>query len=425
MNNIIYVHHKCAHVHAHTHTHTQRRVMELKRASLILNTPPVTPRNSLLISSSAAAGGNGSQLFDIEEFLNQFDPEGGGQGMIPEVEETESEQHLHGQPTTEFLPSQHSSTSALSQTEETGSQTTTPVRLDPGANSNSNNNNSNDDEEACSVVRQDKAAPVDLEPANTTMGEDKLASSTPISTNGEQHCTTISWGNASTISSTSISSRNEKRTLRVIRNGGADVTHHPEPSPLDKPRVNFRLENADESRLLIPRSPCTLPKSRSSEMLRQEAKGGGKAKSAKLTKKAHHKSSGDILEDDAREKRANGKPPLVWRKPHKSSSDLTTEKKAGRGGRGLAADGRTRAGSTGARTSLSGLTDLSQEGEMKISSGGGKTKKKNPKRLSLPSWGIRSSPTIPSRVTHSPRVPRAPFSPTSDDDTVWRDYGKI
>ncbi len=388
--------------------------MELKRASLVLNTPPVTPRNSLLISSSAVAGNNSGQLFDIQEFLNQFDSEDSGQGVIPEVEETESEQHFQNQPAPELQPSQQAASASLP--DETDSQTTTPVRLEPGGveiNTNNNNSNNNNNSEATVV-----------DPGSDVGGETEgLAASTPISTNGEQP-TTISWGNASVISTTSYSSQAEKRTVRVITSAGTDVVY-PMPSPLSTHRVNIRVEDEGGSRLQAQESPRTMSKSRSSETLKQEAKGKGKGRSARLSKKVFHRSSEDILDSDLQDKKRRGKPPLVQRRPHKSSSDLREQKDRGR--RNLAVEGRTRAGSTGARSSLSGLTDLSQTGEVKISSVGGKTKK-NPKRLSLPTWGFRASPLITPKSPRAPQesdVFQPPSSPPCDDDSVWRDFGKI
>jgi hypothetical protein len=68
--------------------------MELKRASLIQNTPPSTPRNSMLLVPPQTTGSNSSsQMFNLQEFLTRFDPED-TPGMIGEMEETDSQQHV-------------------------------------------------------------------------------------------------------------------------------------------------------------------------------------------------------------------------------------------------------------------------------------------------------------------------------------------
>ena len=46
--------------------------MELKRDSMILNTPPITPHNSLLLTAphSASASSSGEKMFDLQEILH-------------------------------------------------------------------------------------------------------------------------------------------------------------------------------------------------------------------------------------------------------------------------------------------------------------------------------------------------------------------
>ena len=83
--------------------------MELKRASLIIGTPPATPRNSLLLTS------NSGQMFDLQEFLSKNDSSISSHSQrdtIHEVEETESCDHLDKLPSaskeTNLKTSQHS-----------------------------------------------------------------------------------------------------------------------------------------------------------------------------------------------------------------------------------------------------------------------------------------------------------------------------
>ena len=78
--------------------------MELKRDSLTLNTPtpPVSPRNSLLLTAphSASASSSGEKMFDLQEFLTRGHELGNVRQSISEVE---TERPLSNQPATEFL----------------------------------------------------------------------------------------------------------------------------------------------------------------------------------------------------------------------------------------------------------------------------------------------------------------------------------
>jgi hypothetical protein len=142
-------------------TPNRRRVMELKRASLIINSPPVTPRDSLLLSAPHSAGhthltpsGGGEKMFDLQEFLMRgFEPGGNVRQSITEVDEAGgggAEEALQLQPATEFQ-SQGSGLSSsqlsqgLSQLSQHSEGKSSAAELNVSANSNTNNNNSNDD----------------------------------------------------------------------------------------------------------------------------------------------------------------------------------------------------------------------------------------------------------------------------------------
>ena len=82
--------------------------MELKRASLIIGTPPATPRNSLLLTSNSA------MMFDLQEFLSNTNTGSDSRSQrdtIHEVEETDTfdplDKHPRGREV-DFKSSQHS-----------------------------------------------------------------------------------------------------------------------------------------------------------------------------------------------------------------------------------------------------------------------------------------------------------------------------
>ena len=157
--------------------------MELKRASLIINTPPVTPRNSLLLSAPHSAGpssggyhlghtpggvslgggggGGGERMFDLQEFLMRGFESGDVRQSITEVDEGLGDHGLtiSRQSATDFHQSQGSGMSSsqgglsqglsqsLSQHSEGKSSSVggaATVELNMSANSNNNNSNNND-----------------------------------------------------------------------------------------------------------------------------------------------------------------------------------------------------------------------------------------------------------------------------------------
>ncbi len=117
--------------------------MELKRASLIIGTPPSTPRNSMLLPVPPPS--NSSQIFDLSEFLSKFDP-GDASGTIPENEELQQLSAARDFRTSQQSVSQRSKSSsslqsAPSQTSLSSKNDGVPVIINPAANANFNNNN--------------------------------------------------------------------------------------------------------------------------------------------------------------------------------------------------------------------------------------------------------------------------------------------
>ena len=103
----------------------QRKHMEIKRASMI-STPPVTPRNSVMMAVNQS---HGSDQMELQSFLAEYQmPD---TMSIPEVEETESDQHYQEEGGGPKLVTPHGSFS---------SGTTTPEEIPHNWNSNSNNN---------------------------------------------------------------------------------------------------------------------------------------------------------------------------------------------------------------------------------------------------------------------------------------------
>ena len=64
--------------------------MEIKRASMI-STPPVTPRNSVFLTVNQSHNGSGADQMELQKFLQEYQVDDAM--SIPEVEETESDQH--------------------------------------------------------------------------------------------------------------------------------------------------------------------------------------------------------------------------------------------------------------------------------------------------------------------------------------------
>ena len=270
--------------------------MELQRASLIINTPPATPRNSLLLPVPPPS--NSSQMFDLQEFLSKFDP-GDSPGTIPEHEELKQ---LSNIPSREFKSSQQSVSqrsksssslhSAPSQT-SISSKNDGGVIINPGTNGNFNNNNSNP-----SVLFSDSTSQLSLP-----------ASSTP---NGETKPTTT-WKETSTISSHS--------DTRVQSSKADDQLSLTEALAFLEP-LNDTPDSRARSKTLSVGS--SLSRSKSSDTLKRDGKSKGKGRG--LFKRNFHKSS-DVLGDESitKPKGKSGKPPVV--KPAKRDKRKPEDKR--------------------------------------------------------------------------------------------------
>ena len=384
--------------------------MELKRASLVLNTPPVTPRNSMLLNPTSS--GSTGNMFDLQEFLSKLESEGTPQ-PIPEVEETESEQHFQSMPASEFedgQPPQVSET-GTSTGADTGADTDTagadtgtdPENLNIEGNTNSSNNN---EQVFLTLIPREPTTSgllsSDRDYPRSSVGDASgPASSTPNSMEGGTvSTTTISWGNNSVISLPSTGGQSAtKQDFRAVQSpGSADYSS------------TTRSQDYES---------WTLPRSRSSEGLKK-----GKAKKSKLAKKSVHRSSEDLLDGgralDASDKISREKQPRFSfrRKVHKSSADLVNPNQKSES---AAVKKRTASTSSASGSSrLSGLTDLRNGGEGKID---GK-KPRNPNRLSLPSWSS-NGPLAAVDLGHPRESQESLQSPKSDDDSIWFEYGRV
>ena len=408
--------------------------MELKRASLVLNTPPVTPRNSMLLNPTSAGASSGN-MFDLQEFLNKLDStehEGTPQS-IPEVEETESEQHFQSMPATEFQDAQPLQVSETGTSMEadtsTGAGAVAGAVAGAGAgadagnlpelNLEGNTNSSNNNEQVLLTLIPRAPTTSGLltnDPTYPSSTGDSTgpASSTPNATEGETtSTTTISWGDTSVINLPSTGGKSAARQdLRAVSSLG----------PAD--------HSSTSSSYLVPTKGSvgyeswTLPRSKSSDGLK---KGKGKEKSGKVAKTVMHRSSEDLLDGgkstpEGGDKIARGKPPRFSfrRKVHKSSADLANPKEKSK------PDSKKRTSSvssTSGSSRLSGLTDLRSGGEGRID--GKKTK--NPNRLSLPSWS--SNGPLADDLEHQLPYPwhtgESLQSPKSEDDSIWFEYGRV
>ena len=380
--------------------------MELKRASLIQNTPPSTPRNSMLLVPPQTASSNNSQMFNLQEFLTRFKPED-SPGVVREMEESESPQQLRSR----LRSSQQSVSQVSNRSRSSGSLHSAPsstsisrdnpehhlpVIANPAAmaqnlNNNNNNNNNNSDNHS-----QESAPVVAVSNYNMTGGSSTLVdggtgtdgvgpnSSTPnypkaISVSqetGVQSHSVISWGDASSISLSS----NGTGDVRFGQGPGSqNLMVLPATHDMSKPRSYSVSTAYSETRT------SDLPKSTSSEELKKSGK--TKSKGRSLFKRHFHRSSDDLLEEPGVHGSA-GKP-LIQRKFHQSAFDLVeTKKKPGEKKKKV--DFREADGRVSTAFSLSGLTDLRQRGEMQIP--GQRKKTKNSKRKSL-----QPKPVVPSR----------------------------
>ena len=324
--------------------------MELKRASLILNTPPVTPRNSLLLSAPHSAGPTGGhhgtggeRMFDLQEFLAR--ESGNIRQSITEVDETE--QPLSSQVATEFQ-SQGSgiSSQGLSQGLSQGmnlsqhSDARSAVELNMSANSNTNNNNDND----CNVS---------VDGAGLGVGESILSM--------EDILAEFDSGVGQTLSQYT-SQRDEENRLALFPRDTSTATFQPPHIPTasnrpvshEEPTMNLSVQhqrqhsrsfNSGLNRLTAPsdqgrsKQSLTLPKSVSTDMLsdtgttvagaKKSRKGKDKLQKGGGSKKKRYGGSSEALSvgDRTSRKPPSGKPkknklPLEPRGPLYGDSDV-------------------------------------------------------------------------------------------------------
>lgn len=387
--------------------------MELKRASLIQNTPPSTPRNSMLLVPPQTSGSSSSQMFNLQEFLTKFEPED-SPGMIREMEETGSQHSLRArlrssQQSVSQVSNRSRSSSSLHSAPSNASisrdnaEHHMPVIANPGAmgsnlnNNNSNNNNNNNNIDSSSQ----ESAPVvagtnyDMTAGSATLVEGDRSegvgpnSSTPnypkavsVSQDPPNVHSVISWGDASSISLSSSSTGD----VRFSAGTGSQHQLFPPVASAASSDLGSAWKQRSYSTSAAASSEThhrEFPKSTSSEGLKKAGK-STKSKGRSLFKRNFHRSSSDLLEEP-QSAGNKGKPPLVQRKFHKSAFDLVeTNRKTG---------GKKKVdfSETGAVTdsfTLSGLTDLRHRGEMvnvHLPAQRSKQKSKNTKRKSLPS----------------------------------------
>ena len=344
--------------------------MELKRASLIQNTPPSTPRNSMLLVPPTSGSNSSSQMFNLQEFLTRFDPED-TPGIIREMEETESQQYVRSRlrssqqsvsqvsNRSKSSSSLHSAPSSTSMSRENIEQQHMPVIANPAAMANMNNNNSNNNdcnysESATLVEGRERGADDDgIGPNSSTPNYPKAVS---VSQGHEIHSPVISWGDASSIGSRSSSS-NSTGDVRASQGIGSQP-HLIGPTYDVKPRsYSTSATSSSKPKLEIPRST-------SSEGLKKAEKPKSKGKS--LFKRHFHRSSDNLLDEPKGQRNAR-KPPLVQQKFHKSEFDLVdTKRRTDKAKKRVDFSEATnrRGESDGHVLSLSKLTDLQHRGEM-------------------------------------------------------------
>lgn len=416
--------------------------MELKRASLIINTPPSTPRNSLYIPVPPPSNSsNNTQMFDLQEFLCKFDPSD-SPGVIPEDEEV---QQLSKAPSREFRSSQQSMSqrsrssnslqSAPSQTSLSSKNTEgAPVIINPAINSNFNNNNSNNSSQS--------GVPNVFVSLNSTGGSNTLieehngpSSSTP---NGETN-RTMSWKDTSRISSqsydTGLYRANIDRRYLAVNEDTTFVSLND---------LNHRSKSVSSG------GGGRMPRSQSSDALKEDVK-KGKEKGRGLFRKRFHRSTGVLLdepESKAKTSSKSRKPPAGKRKTDKSESSVSGKSKWGIRKQTTSRIPEVPVKSE-RRPSLSALTDISQASDRTdymVTNTREKSDKSNKSvnRLSLPIWGLSGSSSTENVYTTAQETDD-PFSKTDEpaslsqpppnfsqqglsipeEDSIWLEYGSI
>lgn len=398
--------------------------MELKRASLILNTPPVTPRNSMLLSAtSSAAAMNSERMFDLQEFLNTLgsgDPE----AAIPEVEETESEQQFQqrGQRgsmefrgstefrrgstefhrgstefhrgSTEFRPSRQSTSSA----EASG------FEFNLGRNVNTNNSNSDGISAASQQLQLEDSAHTPTE-GRTFHVAKRNGHPPPTRNSGSEYSIptlSVSGGDAS----------QENRDVRQGMSTGARLAAVRQTEMSGSTfSVQYLLPSAEDMMGPVSRSKST------------EALHNKEAKRRWRGKKVMHVSSEYLDETGGRRQGQN--PAVNARKVHRSSADLQHAPSP--------RTTRSRSEASRGSSTLSGLTDLSRKGEARFLMNPPKRSRQLRHSLPLAAWGSQpiSGEGAPSDAALQGSVGRpdhsqdSVFSPKSDDSLEWYEYGQL
>lgn len=281
--------------------------MELNRASLIIGTPPSTPRNSMMLTNSS------TQMFDLQEFLSKVDTTDNRsrRGTIHEVEENDPDHLFMQEQAAEYKASQQSmsqhsksstslhSAHSASSLNRGGPGSSSPVIVNPAAmTANSNFNNSNDGGGAGEYL--------DLQ---------EMLSSAEMS------------------QSDGLGSRD---TLGSV--GVASMPHAEQRSTLDR-HMAVSAKGAESKAAKLS--------------LGQQRHSTYAQKSEALSKRTFHKSSGNVQEGEGRRGKSGKTPPLN-KKMHRSSVDITSVEERG-------SDFGDRLGPLG--LDLSDLADLTRSSE--------------------------------------------------------------
>jgi hypothetical protein len=334
-------------------TPNRRRVMELKRASLIINSPPMTPRNSLLLSAPHSAshtsggGGGGERMFDLMEFL------GTATHVRQSITEVDEGRDLQHQLAAEFqsqcsgLSSQGLSQglSQLSQHSDGGKSSV--AELNMSLNSNNNNNNGvfvlDSSGGGLAVGEGRKVRSESLMSMDEVLGEFDISLATAFSQSGtwggeerpqpaapaDSTTHTATYSTAMSLSSSSLSQPPPPHPLPTITTHHSSTRHlavSPEAElsarnlSIQHQRQHSRSFNSGLNQFLVPTEPrlrsqtLSLAKSVSSSTLSSrrttatagtgaKKKGKGKDKTGKAGSKKKHQHTGSM-------EALSGKPPL-------------------------------------------------------------------------------------------------------------------
>ena len=289
--------------------------MELKRASLVIGTPPATPRNSMLITP----GTSSSQMFDLQEFLSNMDPNDvrSKRNTIHEVEENDPDQLFMQEQAAQYKASQHSisqhskSSSSLHSAHSVSSvnrgggvNEQEQVIANPAAvssNFNNNNNNNNAKMAAGSGLELDLQ---DMSQSSQQSGEDSLTS--PLSASG------VVLGILSPSPTTKPRSLSNSPHIRPTNQNTLSVAgsgHSPVAAATSGRTTGGFITSKQRSNTV-------------------SAGLGYDAGKQPLAKKTFHKSSGSVLEKGKAKGKSSGggggRPWFDRKKAYKSSTDIST-----------------------------------------------------------------------------------------------------